>query len=497
MIENITHQDERPKENKFAPISTTSRIEVMDLLRGFALIGILFMNIEWFNRPISALLAFDYSQTGVDWSVSWLVKVFIEGKFYKLFSVLFGMGFAVMLIRAQQNNRHFGAWFSRRMLALFTLGMAHLIFLWGGDILHNYAVAGLLLLGFVFLLRTKKFEQHNKPETFAKVGFTLLLIPLFFSFIAGVFFGTTRDNSIVNAEWQQKISIHQQAKVLLAAESNIVPDEASQVNASESLNADGKMTNEDNEEEINLDDMSPDELIAYKVEQRVKEERESNEKQQKEIIAFTTMNYADATRYRAMHSLDALKITPFFAIFVCLPIFMIGYWLVASKKLENPYQNKGFFNVLCWGGLGIGLMINMAAVFIILHPAAKTAIELQSTGQTLFFYGQAILCAGYIGMFVKLSLKPWFIRFFSWLAPLGKMALTNYISHSIILTSVFYGYAGGMFGEIARGQQALIVIAIIFMQVVLSTLWLKAFRFGPLEWLWRSMTYLKIQPLLK
>jgi uncharacterized protein len=116
-------------------------------------------------------------------------------------------------------------------------------------------------------------------------------------------------------------------------------------------------------------------------------------------------------------------------------------------------------------------------------------------GQTIFYYGQFILCAGYIGLFVKLASKAWFIKGFSWLAPLGKMALTNYISHSIILTTIFYSYADGMFGQIARGQQMLIVVAVIFAQVVFCTLWLKFFRFGPLEWLWRSITYLKWQPL--
>ena len=95
-------------ETNLAPVSGQQRIQVMDLLRGLALIGILFMNIEWFNRPDVNLLQFDYSQTGGDWASSWLVKVFIEGKFYKLFSLLFGMGFAVMLLRAQEVGRPFG-----------------------------------------------------------------------------------------------------------------------------------------------------------------------------------------------------------------------------------------------------------------------------------------------------------------------------------------------------------------------------------------------------
>jgi len=140
-------------------------------------------------------------------------------------------------------------------------------------------------------------------------------------------------------------------------------------------------------------------------------------------------------------------------------------------------------------------MLNISSTFLTLHPAAQTANEISAVGNTLSFYGQIILAAGYIGLFVKLTSKAWFMRAFSWLALLGKMALTNYISHSIILSSIFYGYAGGMFGKIARAEQMLIVVAIIFCQVIICKVWLKYFQFGPLEWLWRSMTYLKLQPM--
>jgi len=75
------------------------------------------------------------------------------------------------------------------------------------------------------------------------------------------------------------------------------------------------------------------------------------------------------------------------------------------------------------------------------------------------------------------------------------MALTNYISHSVILTSIFYGYAGGMFGQVSRSEQIGVAVLILFVQALLCKYWLKHFRFGPLEWLWRSITYLKWQPL--
>jgi uncharacterized membrane protein YeiB len=492
--------DATPAKKQLVPLTNSNRIQVMDLLRGFALIGIIMMNIEWFNRPVSALMSFDYSLTGVDWASTWLVKVFVEGKFYKLFSILFGMGFAIMLIRAQEADRKFGAWFTRRMLALFVFGMAHLVFLWGGDIIHDYAVGGLFLLGFVLLLRIKKLARFNKPETFAKVGFSLLLMPLLVSMFAALYFGVTRDNAVMTDEWQQKVAIDQQFEVLLqqekdkpkalAVSNEQVKDEEKNVSVDTSTEGMAKA------EEIDEDEMSEKELIAHKAQKRFESKQKREKRLAKESDAFTQSSYIEATKYRAKSAVEALGKTPIFAFFVCLPLFMVGYWLVASGKMRNPEQHQGFFSVMCWGGLSIGLMLSLAGAFISLHPVAKTAIEVQAGGQTIFYYGQFILCAGYIGMFVKLSNKAWFIKGFSWLSPLGKMALTNYITHSIILTSIFYGYAGGMFGQIARGQQMLIVVAIIFAQVIFCTLWLKFFRFGPLEWLWRSITYMKLQPLM-
>jgi uncharacterized membrane protein YeiB len=515
----LTHYNntvEKPMENEFpgtnkelTPLTNSNRIQVMDLLRGFALIGIIMMNIEWFNRPVSALLSFDYSLTGFDWASSWLVKVFVEGKFYKLFSILFGMGFAIMLVRAQEADRKFGAWFTRRMLALFVFGMAHLIFLWGGDIIHDYAVGGLLLLGFVLLLRIKKLARFNTPATFAKVGFSLLLMPLLVSMFAALYFGVTRDNTVITNDWQQEVSINQQLDVLLQQEKDNpkeiwvskdteIEDESTLIAASAAvIDSDVEALEEKEEavEEVDEDSMTDEELIIYKAQQRFERKQSRAQDEAKETAAFTQTSYIEATKYRAKSAVEALGNTPTFAFFVCLPLFMVGYWLVASGRMKNPQQHQSFFSVMCWGGLSIGLLLSIAGTFISLHPVTKSAIEVRAGGQTIFYYGQFVLCAGYIGLFVKLASKAWFIKGFSWLAPLGKMALTNYIGHSIILTTIFYGYAGGMFGQIARGQQMLIVVAVIFAQVVFCTLWLKFFRFGPLEWLWRSITYLKWQPL--
>ncbi len=468
------------------PIDNNQRIQVMDLLRGFALIGILFMNIEWFNRPINDLLSFDFQQTGGDWAASWLVKVFIEGKFYKLFSLLFGMGFAVMLIRAQEVGRPFGAWFTRRMLALFLFGMCHLIFLWGGDILHDYAFAGLLLLGFVYLLRTKRFSKYNHATTYLKFGAWVIAFPLIISIVVSLIFGVIRTDQVMTDDWHQQQTIIKQSDEQFEA-LKLDPNYLDLPEAEE--------TEEAVEEDAVEEEMTAEELFALEVKNTLEQKVEFERARRDETIAFTQGSYLEATVYRAKESLSKLAVTPIFGALICLPLFMIGYWLVASERLKKPQEHQTFFNVLCWGGLAVGLLLSIAGVFITLHPAAQDAIELMAVGNTLSYYGQLALAAGYLGAFVKLSSKAMFLKLFSWLSPLGKMALTNYITHSIILTSIFYGYAGGMFGQIARSEQMLLVVAIIVCQVIFCTFWLRYFRFGPLEWLWRSMTYLKRQPL--
>jgi uncharacterized protein len=128
-----------------APIAATQRIEALDVVRGFALIGIFLMNIEWFNRPFATFNeGMPRGLTGADWWASWFVTYFVQGKFWTIFSLLFGMGFAVMMVRAEQAGREFKQVYLRRVLALAVFGALHYIFLWQGDILFSYAIAALM-----------------------------------------------------------------------------------------------------------------------------------------------------------------------------------------------------------------------------------------------------------------------------------------------------------------------------------------------------------------
>jgi uncharacterized protein len=136
-----------PSPPPLAPVATGQRIEALDVVRGFALLGIFLMNIEWFNRPISAMNeGMPRGLTGLDWLASWFVAYFVAGKFWTIFSLLFGMGFAVMLVRAERAGRAFTQVYLRRILALAVFGAVHFIYVWDGDILFSYAVGALGLL---------------------------------------------------------------------------------------------------------------------------------------------------------------------------------------------------------------------------------------------------------------------------------------------------------------------------------------------------------------
>jgi uncharacterized membrane protein YeiB len=138
-----------PAGEPLSPVTTGERIEALDVVRGFALLGIFLMNVEFFNRPLAGIgEGMPPGLTGIDWFASWFIAYFVQGKFWTIFTLLFGMGFAVMLTRAERANRTFMVPYLRRILALAVFGTMHFIFIWAGDILFSYAVAagGLLVL---------------------------------------------------------------------------------------------------------------------------------------------------------------------------------------------------------------------------------------------------------------------------------------------------------------------------------------------------------------
>jgi len=470
------------------PIAKSDRIDAMDILRGLAIIGILLMNVEWFSRSIVTLGTFETSLTGLDHATGWLIRCFVEGKFYKLFALLFGMGFAVMLIRAREAGRPFGAWFSRRMAVLFVIGMLHMVFLWGGDILHDYAISGFLLLGWIVLLRRKRFQKYDNPRSFLKLALYWLAVPIVVTAVVGIGFGVSVDNARLTERWQKETTIAELART----EWDAMSDEE-KVSPPEDEEADQESDVPD--EETTEPELSEEEKIAQSVEEKIENKQEQAKNKKKEIDAFTEGSYWDATKFRARFAGFMLLVSLPIGLTVLVPIFLLGYWLISSGTLKNHEQNAHIFRPMAWIGMTFGLLLTVGALLLLQHPAANVSGVLQGVGQILFVTGQYAMAAGYLGLTMRLLASESWSKRLSKFAPMGRMALTNYIMHSVILTTVFYGYAGGMYGQISRAPQMLIVVAIILFQLYFSTWWLKRYRFGPLEWIWRSLTYNQQQPM--
>lgn len=468
---------------ELAPIAASKRIDAMDILRGVALVGILLMNIEWFGRSINDIGSFDRSLTGFDHAVGWLIRCLVEGKFYKLFALLFGMGFAVMLIRAREVGKPFSAWFTRRMLVLFLIGMLHMTFVWGGDILHDYAFSGLLLLGWILLFQTKRLKKYDNPNTFLKIALVWMSFPFVASAIGGIAFGTGFDHTRFTAHWQEEQHI-----AAMVEERMALPVEEEE-NSEES---DEEPVDDPDEEEREL---TKEEEIEKTISETVEGRRGRDEGLQKEIDAYTEGSYWDATVFRFRDAIKRLAFMPFFSLIILMPVFIVGYWFVASGTLRNHRDNRHIFKPMAIIGISLGLLFSIGGLIIVQHPVAKETEALQAVGGTLFFFGQYVLCAGYLGTLVLMLESPSWFRRLNRFAPMGRMALTNYIMQTVILAAIFHGYAGGMFGQISRAPQMLIVIAILVFQLYFSAWWLGKYRFGPLEWLWRSMTYKSVQPM--
>ena len=511
----------KPSLENFAPITIAERIDAMDILRGLALIGILLMNIEWFNRAMTSLGSQDVSLTGLDHAVGWLIRCFVEGKFYKLFALLFGMGFAVMLIRAKEAERPFGVWFTRRMLALTALGLLHMVFLWSGDILHDYGIAGLLLLGWLTLLQKPRFKKYDNPKSFFKLSVVWLSVPLVISVLAGIGFGLINDTDDLTTQWQDEILVaerveaiklanetlsQQKSEALAEATATELLVEESVMSAIKVVQADdvSAVMAEENAESMEMDndglviesgELTAEELIEQQAQAIVDQQAEMQHEVDKEITALTASSYWQATEFRLDFALFMLMFTLPFSFTMLLPIFILGYWLVSSGIMKNYQQHATSFKVMAYVGVGLGAVMETGGLLVAQHPVANQVMLLQGVGQTLFFIGQFVMTVGYFGLIMRLLTHEKWQRRLSVFTPMGRMALSNYIMHSVILTTLFYGYAGGYFGEISRAPQMLIVFAIIIFQLLFSRWWLNNYAFGPLEWLWRCLSYKKLQTM--
>lgn len=401
-----------------APIAATERIEAMDVLRGFALLGILLMNLEGFVGPVMAsATGLDPALTGMDRTVDLLIYVLVQGKFYTLFSLLFGMGFAVMSQRAEQAGRPFAGVYWRRGLVLLTIGIVHALFIWAGDILMMYALCSFLLLAF----------RPLPTRWFAWLGLGAYVMPVGFMFLMGAM------GSLLGGTegWDKAMGeIGKQMQVLIDSERT----------------------------------------------------------------AYGSGSYADATWQRLKSTGMALSNITMFG-FIAFGLFLLGAWFVRSGAISRPKEFPRLYATLRWVAWPVGLLAMLGSVALEPTMDFSTFNLRVSAAFTLQMLANLLMCLGYVAWGMRALASPLWQRPLGLFAPAGRMALTNYLMQSLACTWIFYGYGLGYFEQLPRAWHPVFALALFGLQVLVSHLWLSRFRFGPMEWLWRSATYLKPQPL--
>lgn len=359
------------------------RLIALDVLRGFALFGVLLVNMLDFSGSGLRLGTLGSRGSELDQLLDLAIAFFALTKFYLLFSWLFGVGFAVQMRRMETSGRPFVAFYLRRLLVLFVIGILHAILIWDGDILRLYAVAGGLLL----------LVRHLETRY-------LLALAVLIAGLACVFFSLS----------------------------------PSIVTNSEMLNQDV-------------------------------------------IQLYLSGSYGDLVAYRASQQFVLDIQVP-----MVLVMFLLGLTVGRSGVLDEPQQYQSFLRRWWKWALVVGLVGNA----LLLWGYEAQVSWMVSIG---IHIGAPALAFVYVSA-VLLNVER--LRA---LAPLGQMALTNYLTHSIVFTTLFYAYGLAWYDQLAPTLTVVLVLVMFAAQIILSQWWMARYRYGLMEWLWRSLTYGQMQAM--
>lgn len=365
--------------------SSDERIGAIDILRGVALFGVLAVNLVTEFR-VSIFQQFLPPDPGVgmwDRLVEAIVHVGFEMKAFALFSFLFGVGLAVQFERLGRTGRPF-YWLTRRLLVLLAFGLVHLLLIWNGDILTEYALAGLLVL-----------PMLAAPSWALAVGAAgMYALYLFIGVVP------------VGIPWPDAAWLQQHVAL------------AGQVYATGSM---------------------------------------------AEIVRFS------------QHELPALLPLHLYIFPRTLALFLLGALAWRSGVMRQPQRHKR-------------LLVTVAVLGVAVGGALCVIDVLGGVGQTL-------LAAGYGAAIVALVEFSSARRLLQGCAAIGRMAFTNYIAQSLIFGWIFFGYGLGQFGRLGAAPVLALGIVVYAAQMAISAWWLRRYRFGPLEWLWRTLMYGTLQPM--
>ncbi len=436
---------EAQSEPEAQPVSSAERYFAVDVLRGFALLGILAMNIVSFGWPWPA---YDNPTRGggfqgLDRGIWFFNHLVFQEKMMTIFSMLFGAGLVLMDQRAEARGAKIRGVYYRRVLVLLGIGLVHSYLIWMGDILVLYAQCGL----FLYLFR------NLKPRTLIPLGILTLLLTV-----------------PITLGWGA-IAEHMKAVAARVDE---------QTKAGQTPSAEDKQ----------IHDAWTSGFQEF-VEPTPEVEQKSWDA---EMVAYRG-GYRGIVRYRAP---IVIALQTFIAVFFGMLFVAIGRMLIGMGLMKlgvfSAQRSRRFYLWMIAIGYGIGIPLMIFDGWELIQHNFSHVYGLHG-GKFYNAYGSVVVALGHVGLIMLIVQSGALSWLTTRLAAVGRMALSNYLTHSIVCTTLFYGYGFGLFGHVNRTGLAAIVITIWVCQLVISPIWLKYFRYGPAEWLWRSLTYGKPQPM--
>jgi uncharacterized protein len=398
-------------------IAESQRILAIDVLRGFALMGILVMNIQSFAMVDAA---YDnptvYGDlTGANFFVWFFSYVLANQKFISIFSMLFGAGIVLISQKVESSGGRPARIHYRRMGWLILFGILHAYLLWSGDILYTYGLCGL----FVYLFRRKSAR-------------TLIAVALVFAAI-GSFMPLGLDLVWV-PHW------------------------------------------------------SPETRAQFKDEWQPSQQTIDQE------MASYRGSWMDQMSDRVPSALD-METSGFYLFYgwKAASLMLLGMALYKLRAFHAQWSRRGYL-WLIGSGLVLGIPI---IIFGVVQDFAKNwdvPYSFFLNGGPHNYWGSYLVALGWVGLIMLWCQSSRLSGLKVRIAALGRMAFSNYILQTVICTTIFYGHGFGFFGKVDRVGQIVIVFAIYSVQLAISPVWLRHFQFGPLEWLWRRLTYGKPQP---
>lgn len=431
---------EESNTSAISPLVQTERIEALDILRGVAVLGILLMNIVGFGLP----WAYDNPTVagGMDppnyWA--WVIPVlFFEGTMRGIFSLLFGASIVLLTDRMEKSGAglktadiHF-----RRMLWMLVFGVIHwVLLLWIGEILFAYSIGGLILFAF----------RKMAPKYLLMIAGALLI------------------TSVITSALE-----HQ----------SLLDTSSAAAKASNAKAAGAKLTEEQNA------------IITEW--QEAKGEFSPNAKDLEPIMEIHRGGYIEAVIEQFPMSYEfQWTYLPWWLIFDMISFMMIGMAFLGLGILSG-HKSRQFYVYTMVGGYAVGLPLNYMEMQIFQNSGF--ALLGFSEAKITYEISRLAMVIGHLGLFLLIIQSGMLKRMQRVLAATGQMALTNYIAQTLICTALFFGFGFGLFNQLERHELFYVVAAIWTVELIWSPIWLRYFRFGPLEWLWRSLTYWERQPL--